>query len=505
MIERLLVNTGSNMLQLCVNMVVTFAMAPFYLEMMGHYDYGLREMVLALVGYMGMLDLGMRPTVSRFVAMHNAQNDRESLLSVYATSLTFMGVVGLLLAGFFWGWAVWFPDMVAPEGETTEKYSLFLLIIGAQLIFAFPRFVVESHLEGLQRYYFKNMINIVSTILLSILAYVYMTPDNALILFTFLVAVFAVIRLIIFMAILWRPAMGVIYPEVRMLSFGKLREMLRFGIKSFIQGAAQTIENMSDRLLIGLLMGPAAVPVYTIPQTLTGYVRGITMTLTHVFMPLFSDLNARGEQDKIKAIYLSSSKLVVGLVVPMSVGIALVGGPFIDIWMKGQFESSTVEAIVVLLAIYIAVPNLNPFASRFLTAINRHGIFARVAPFAALANLLLSIPLVIWYGPLGAALGSIVPVFVVTPIFLLRACHNLGVTPWQYVNRCLAPSVLPVVLMAAAVLGFRINFGLEGYVDIILGVGLGALVYGAVFWFFSVTVSERRWLMDLFVKNRREY
>ncbi|WP_172408462.1 hypothetical protein [Marinobacter sp. es.048] len=36
-------------------------MAPIYLKMMGHHDYGLREMVLALVGYMGDAGLGHAP------------------------------------------------------------------------------------------------------------------------------------------------------------------------------------------------------------------------------------------------------------------------------------------------------------------------------------------------------------------------------------------------------------------------------------------------------------
>ena len=125
MLKRLLVNTGSNMAQLVVSMVVTFVMAPIYLKMMGHHDYGLREMVLALVGYMGMLDLGMRPTVSRFASMHNALKDRESLLTVYACSIAFLGVVGTLLGAFFWTWAISFPEVLNPEcSDEKLKYTL---------------------------------------------------------------------------------------------------------------------------------------------------------------------------------------------------------------------------------------------------------------------------------------------------------------------------------------------------------------------------------------------
>ena len=130
----LLVNISSNMVQFIVVMIVTFIMAPFYLQMMGAYDYGLREMVLAIVGYMGMLDVGMRPTISRFTAVYNAQKDRESQMTVYISSMVFMGLLGTILAIFFFLWALFYPELLTPErGETETKYVLFLLIIKSGL------------------------------------------------------------------------------------------------------------------------------------------------------------------------------------------------------------------------------------------------------------------------------------------------------------------------------------------------------------------------------------
>lgn len=496
MLKRLLINTGSNVVQLVVSMVVTFLMAPFYLEMMGHHDYGLREMVLALVGYLGMLDLGMRPTVSRFASMHNAQADREQLIRVYATSLMFMITIGILLALFFWLWALWFPGiLLEQDGSETRKYALFLMIIGIQVMFAFPRFVSESFLEGLQRYYLKNAVNITGTVGISVLSYLYMTPANALLLFTGLSAGFALVKLILFSLMLTPGRVGAIYPDLREFQWPKLREMLQFGSKSFIQGAAQKIETMSDRLVIGALLGPAMVPVYTIPFTLVGYVNSITMTLSHAFMPLFSDLNARGQAHRIKRVYLLSSKVLVGLVLPMGLGVTLVGTPFIEVWMKGQFDPETVNAIIVLIALYIVVPKLNPFASRYLTAINEHGIFARVAPIAALVNLGLSVWAVTEIGVIGAALGSVFPVFVVTPIFLRKACLHLGIPMSEYVRRCLLPAVIPTLIMGAVVFWLRVEWGLTDYARIVAAILLGAAIYCLAFWGLAMNRDERQWLM----------
>lgn len=491
------------MAQLIVSMVVTFVMAPIYLKLMGHHDYGLREMVFALVGYMGMLDLGMRPTISRFASMHNARSERTSLLAVYSCSLVFMFLVGLVLSVFFVIWAFAFPEVLDPQdGEQKTKYMLFLLLIGAQLIFVFPKFVTESYLEGLQRYYFKNLVNILSTISIAVIAYVYMTPENGLVLLVGLVAISQVVKLVIFGIVLLKPALGTIYPNLRYFSGVKLREMLSFGLKSFIQGAAGKVEKMSDRLVIGTILGPAMIPVYTIPATLVGYISGITMTLSHTFMPLFSDLSARGQQHRIKSIYLLASKLLVGLIIPMGIGICLIGGPFIGIWMEGQFDPVIVDAILVLLVTYTVVPMLNPFASRYLTAINRHVIFAKVAPPAALVNLALSIWLVLEYGVIGAALGSVLPVFVVMPLYLYVVCHNLEVSMLHYFRATILPALIPVALMGGGLFWFRTTHGFDGYLDIVLSILVSALVYGLIYWFFSMGREDREVLRRLLPGKR---
>lgn len=498
MLKRILVNTSSNMAQLVVSMVVTFIMAPIYLKLMGHYDYGLREMILALVGYMGILDLGMRPTVSRFVSMHNAQKSRDELLKIYACALAFLGMVGLLLATFFWVWAMTYPEWLIPDdSDASTKYVLFLLLVGAQVFFAFPKTVVGSVLEGLQRYYFKNMVNIVSTIAIAVISYIYMTPENGLALLVGLGALSQVVKLLIFGAVLLKPALGTLYPNIRYFSREKLREMLFFGFKSFVQGVASKVEGLSDKLVIGSILGPAALPVYTIPSTLVGYISIITMTLTHTFLPVFSDLSARGRQGKIKSIYMIVSKLVVALVIPMGVGICLIGGPFIAIWMEGEFDPELVDAILVLLVTYTLVPMLNPFASRYLTAINKHVIFAKVAPPAALVNLGLSIWLVFEYGVIGAALGSVLPVFVVMPIFLKVVANNLDVTMAQYMRHVVLPAIIPVTVMGSGLAWWRVEYGLPGYPDIVLAVVVSALVYGVLYWLMSLGKDEREILMRI--------
>src|SRR5690606_20496836 len=102
-------------------------------------------------------------------------------------------------------------------------------------------------------------------------------------------------------------------------SWSRLKELIVFGSKSFIQGIATRVENATDVLVIGFIMGPAMVPFYSIPANLTQHIRGLGWTLTHAFMPLFSGLSAKAEDEMIrrdrKSTRLNSSHVKISYAV----------------------------------------------------------------------------------------------------------------------------------------------------------------------------------------------
>ncbi len=401
MIRTLFVNTGSNVLVMLVKLVITFIMTPpVFVHNLGKYDYGLWEMIGAVIGYMGgILDLGLRPAISRYAAKHHAEQDSQALESVYMSAFAFMMMVGLLLFAFFLCWGgIWFSGAIAPpEGEPYQKYTLFLIIIGAHLLISFPGYVAESYLEGFQKYYLKNNITIINSIVGSTLLYLFITPENGLVLLAGINAIGISIKYILFMWLLSRPpAFGAIRARWRSYSWVRLKELIVFGFKSFVQGIATRVENATDVLVIGLIMGgPAMVPFYSIPANLTQHIRNLGWTLTHAFMPLFSGLSARAENDTIRRVFLISSRYVVSILLAMGTGGALLlGVPFISVWLGGPEFGEKAEWLIVFLVFFTVLPFINPFASRYLTAIDKHGIFARLTPLAAALNIGLSLVLV---------------------------------------------------------------------------------------------------------------
>src|ERR1700720_470841 len=77
--RRIAQNVLSNWLALVITTVVGFFLSPFVVHHLGNLTYGVWVIIMSLVSYMNLLDLGLRGAVTRFVSKGTAQkNDRES-------------------------------------------------------------------------------------------------------------------------------------------------------------------------------------------------------------------------------------------------------------------------------------------------------------------------------------------------------------------------------------------------------------------------------------------
>ncbi len=125
-------------------------------------------------------------------------------------------------------------------------------------------------------------------------------------------------------------------------------------------------------------------------------------------MPYFTSLEAKNEQQALRQVYFVASRFCIGLLLPMSIGTILVGGPFIGVWLGSEYQQDA-EIVILLLALFTMLPFLNPFSTRYLTALGKHGLLARLYPVAALLNIILSLTLVKRYGVGGVAMGTLLP------------------------------------------------------------------------------------------------
>ncbi len=90
-------NIAGSSLGVVTDAIIGFFLTRISLHSVGDSSFGLWVLASGLLGYYGLLDLGTRNAVIRFVARHNAQKDYASLSSVVSTALA-----GYLALGAPW-------------------------------------------------------------------------------------------------------------------------------------------------------------------------------------------------------------------------------------------------------------------------------------------------------------------------------------------------------------------------------------------------------------------
>lgn len=497
MFKLIMRNTGSNVLVLLVKIIITLIMTPIFVHALGNHDYGVWEVVFAVVGYMGLLDMGMKPAIIRYVAKYNAEGDRVLLDELYSTAFLFMLAVGCLMLLVFSVWALYWPELLSADGGSHQRYALLLAIIAIELLFAFPGYVAESFFQGFQKYSLINSITIFNSILGAILLYNYIDAFDAIVVLALVNAAGITAKYLTYFCLLATKKHGRFRLSFQACNMAMMKRLFAFGIKSFIQGVAHRIEAGSAPLIISMFMGPAYVIFYAIPASLARYLQTLGWTITQVFLPIFSELCGKNDTVATREIYLLYSRYIVAALLPLAVLAFFLGGDFISLWVGEEYVQGSM--VLQVMVIYYMLPFINPFSSRYLMAVNKHGLLAKVYPVVAVANLIVSIILINSIGVEGVAIGALLPICISVPFLIYFICKDIGVAIVDYANAVIVPSAIPFFSMIICLLVLKQSYLVGSYFDLVWITILASFVYALLSFFWVLSHDERINLKNKFV------
>lgn len=494
MIKNLLKNSATNTMVPVLKLCITFVMSPVIIKALGNYDYGIWEIVFSIVGYMGILDLGLQPAIIRYVARYKAVGDVAQLRKIYSSSLLFMSVMGMLILLFFIAWAFLAPGLLAEKASDSSTYKVFLLIIGAQVFFTFTGSVFECFLEGFQRYNLRNAITAVYLLVGNIALFFLLKKGYGLLALALISTIGFSTKYLLYGAFLAFPRYGGFLFKKSDLSWRSLKELFVFGTQSFIQAVAIRISMAMDSVVIGAFLGPAVVTFFIIPANLINHIKSLCWYMTMVFMPFFSDLDARGDRERLAKVFMVSSRYVLGFILPTLGGICFLGPPFIARWIGPEYAENGRWVLYIFAAAYL-VQWLNPFSNRLLTGIGKQAILAKISTVSAISNLILSVILVQIMDKEGVALGTLIPYLVFEPVILYYTCKYIDRNMWQYLREVVRPLIIPNMAFIAILWLIISNFKVESYLAMLSTAVAAVPIYVILFYAFSVGKDEQKFII----------
>lgn len=407
LIRNVVTNWGAFVFSAAVN----FVMSPFIIRSLGATAYGAFVLANSLVGYLGLLDLGVRGAVTRYVArFHSAgEHNEASQLTSAALKIFGLAAIGAVVLSVALATVV---DRVfhVPPGVTTA-IRVVAVVGGLNIAVALIDGVLGGVIVGLQRFDYTNGIEVAIGAVRALAIVAALSHGKGIVALALLQLASSMTRLAIDY---W--ACRRLYPELR-LRFGGdghyLKLVLSFGLASSVLHIAGQVILFSDSVVIGMFLPVAMVTYFAIAGNLTDYGRQVAGGVSRVLTPLVSAVEARGERSAISRSLLLGARSTTMLVLPVAVTFMIRGSTFIRLWMGAEYAPLAGRVLAVL-AIFLTLHASYEVTTASMMGINRHRGLIPVFLADAACNVALSVLLVPRLGVVGSALGTVIPQIVVT-------------------------------------------------------------------------------------------
>jgi O-antigen/teichoic acid export membrane protein len=480
-----------------VELLIGVALLPFNVAHLGQAAYGVLALTASIAAYFSMLDMGYGLAQERFVAHYRARQDRESLNQVISTMFYVFVAIGMLAFSIAVFVALNLEHLFNLTAEQVHEGRRVLLVMGAFVALSFPFSVFGGVVNGFVRNSMNGVTAVSTSVAAALANLLVLTVGGGL--FELVVAVYSV-RAVSYW--FYRRNAYKVFPglRIRLTYFNRirLREVTGFSIFMLAIDLANKVNYSTDALVVGGFLGAAAVAVWTVAQRLVETTQRLTNQLNGSLFPVVVDSASIGSEGRLQSILVQGTRLSLAMVVPMAGGLALLARPLVMAWVGPQFAGSI--PIIYLLAVVVAIRVGNATATTLLKGTGDHRLLAATNVAMSIVNLGLSIALARKYGAVGVALGTLIPVGVVSMFWIFPlACRRVGLPLTKVLVDGVWPAIWPMSVMCVWLLISRNVFGanvaLVGAQAIV-----GAALYSIVFLRLAVCDADRMWYVGNIIK-----
>ena len=497
--KRLVYNSILNVTGLVTHAVIGFFLIRFFLGQFGEVRYGVWRLIAgSMFCYAPMLSMGLNSSVNRYIPLYLAKNNDDGIERVINTSLFFFAILAVVLIiaslVIYDNVESWF----AIEPEQVRTAGILVLIVGFCCAVAMPFQPATAILSGLQRYDLINLVSLIVLLLRTVLIVLLLLRNDSL-LTTGLVFGLSEIIVRIWQAIFVRKLLPNVSLSLARIDFRLLKEMLPYGINTFLYTMGALIIYHASSLIIGIFIGAAEISQFTVAAAGVFLLSQLLNAFTAAIKPAVSDLDARDDNATVKEIALLTQKYSLLLIIPSVCFLIAMGREFLHVWVSDRFKDpAVIDSMAIILAI-LAIGHCLRLAqhSNFLVLVGRgrHKIFAALTALTALLCVSVSVIAVkvLNRGLIGIAWSNFLPMALISGIVLpIYFNWKMHISALENTLKVWLPALLGSLPAVTMIILWKCLAPPDSWLEI-GGVVLGAAALTVVGgWFLSLTSIEQK-------------
>jgi len=430
-----------------ITVLIGFFLMPFIIRVIGDSQYGAWIFINAFAGYSGVIYSGFGATICRYVADLSTRKEWDklngivsSIQAVYlCTATLIMTLCGIMM-------------LVAPylsewEGLSISEVRWAMLLVGLSFSLGMAGSVFGGVLIGIQRLDLKRSIETLSVVLRAVLAVYFLQQQSGLITLGIIFFAITVVDTVL-SYILAHRQLPELHVSLKNASWDSLKECSSFTGFNALALVAEYLIFYTDKVVIGIVLGPIAVTVYQIGLRIAEMVRIPVIQIGEAVLPKAGELNASESNDAIGSLVARAMGLGLLFTGAFFIGVTYFGDVFITTWMGESYPQSYQVLAILLGSQVIALPMM--ISRKALLGMGHVRVPAYIDLLEAALNLVISLILIQFWGILGVAWGTLIPVVGVELfVFLPYAMKELRIGRRHLVSQIVAPQIPALLCLLA--------------------------------------------------------
>ena len=492
-------NIGSNWMLALIQLVVLVQLTPVQVRALGAPAQGAWLTIASLTSVLGLLVLGVPMASVRFISGHVARREIDQANEAIATCLgATLGlgaaamVVGAGLSFFFErvylsgpAWQALQPHVLR---EARIAYWIVIVQVGLSFAGQLPYGILDAH----HHFVARNGVKAAGLLIRLALVIGVLTRHPSLLVLAFVQLAVTALEFGVAMLIIRRS-----FPEIRFglarFDRGRLRAILGFSIFVMLLNMGSQLAFQCDQLVINAFSGPEAGTLFDVGnkffQPLTGIVLGIGM----VIMPTATKLQATGQMEELRHVFLKWSKVASSIGMLLAAFLLVLAPEFIAWWMGPAFAGPSGQVTRLMMVAFLFFLPVRGVASPTLMGLGKPALPAIALLVMGAVNLVLSLLLVKPFGILGVAIGTAGPCVVFAAALAFIACREVEVSFGSYLRYVLLRPAIgacaPVLTLLALTRGlhlFSAELNRTALFFRLFGAGVAMVVVFALTWILFV-------------------
>lgn len=390
-------------------MIVGLWVTPFLLRRLGQHDFGLWAVGTQILGYLMLLDMGVFALLPRETgnATGLAQGGPEaaqlSLLTARVVRIVMVQLPVIALAAVL----TWY---FLPVAWLALRLPLAVMLVVFVVLFPFQ--ILQGVLNGLQDLAFLGSIRMLSWTITTVVGLTLVFRGLGL----YSLAIgWGLGEVVSILCMAWRARARFPYALPRRIfsvTWKESRSYLGRSLWVTVSRVASILINGSDVLIIGKVLGPLAVVPYVCTGKLISVLANQPQMLMDLALPGMSEMRYSESRERIQQASTALSQILLLFSGVLVCAVLLLNHSFVSWWVgAGQYGGFTLTVLIVVLVL------LRHWSRALINTIFCFGYerwISLVSLVDGAVTIATAIVLVHFFGPIGAPLGGIAGVCLIS-------------------------------------------------------------------------------------------